>query len=255
MGVALTQLSKGDVLLSLFLTVASNILGILTIPMLIELYITSGNVVINSSNLAYKLSISVLTPTIAGMFLRQCSRYIPEFTKEYKQQLSMISSAALMVIVWLTLSKSQATILQQNVGEIFLVLLANIIIHTFFLLANYFFLRYALPTAFSLEQIIAVVIMASQKSSPVALSVINSITTSPRERGLLIIPCLLGQISQILIGSMVSNRFAFLVTNSKLEENRSPGGVISMQAVIPDDENEACEDTYVAVRPIEEVEL
>jgi predicted Na+-dependent transporter len=66
--------------------------------------------------------------------------------------------------------------------------------------------------------------MASQKSSPVALSVITVIASGTK-RGLLTIPCILGQLGQIFIGSILVNRLAKwaegpIVSDVKLENKQ-----------------------------------
>ena len=55
---------------------------------------------------------------------------------------------------------------------------------------------------------IAVLIMSSQKSSPVALAVISYITQDPSKKGLMAIPCVIGQLTQIFIGSYLAKVLA-----------------------------------------------
>ncbi len=58
-------------------------------------------------------------------------------------------------------------------------------------------------------------VMSSQKSAPVAVTVISYITPDPAIQGLLAIPCVVGQISQIFVGSAVAPYFAKQVDAAK----------------------------------------
>lgn len=53
------------------------------------------------------------------------------------------------------------------------------------------------------REAIAVFIMGSQKSAPVAVTVIMYITTDTRQRGLLSVPAIIGQLTQIFVGCAV----------------------------------------------------
>ena len=55
---------------------------------------------------------------------------------------------------------------------------------------------------------VAVVIMSAQKSAPVAVTVITYITRSGTQQGLLAIPALVGQLTQIFIGSALARNLA-----------------------------------------------
>ena len=60
---------------------------------------------------------------------------------------------------------------------------------------------------------IAVVIVASQKSAPVAVTVISYITGDVSAQGLLAIPAIVGQLTQIFMGSAISTLVAKYVSD------------------------------------------
>lgn len=218
-GVALTQLSKGDQVLSLFLTVVSNLLGIVTVPFLLGIYLRNSALVkIDPVKLAFKLTITVLIPTLFGMFIRKVIPSVPTFTKNYKTELSLLSTFNLVMIVWMALSTARNILFVQNPGEIFFVIAVAIIMHVFYLSVNALVVsKYVMNIP--VKQAIAVIIMASQKSSPVALAVITGIpTANTQQKGLFAIPCIVGQLSQIFIGSFLAKKLAAWVTSSE-EEN------------------------------------
>lgn len=62
-----------------------------------------------------------------------------------------------------------------------------------------------------LEDGIAALIMSSQKSAPVAVTVISYLTTDAVQQGLFAIPAVIGQIAQIFIGTVLAKLFSNLV--------------------------------------------
>ncbi len=207
-GVALTQLAKGDQILSLLLTVVSNFLGVITVPFFLGIYLNnSSSISVDPVVLAFKMTITVLIPSIAGIAARKFIPFVPAFTKDYKTQLSMISTSNLVMIVWMALSSARNTLLAQNVGQILLVIAIAIIQHSFYLCYNGFMAsKYVFN--FPMKQAISVIIMASQKSSPVALAVITSLAVDAQVKGLYVLPCIIGQLTQIFMGSFIAPRLA-----------------------------------------------
>ena len=60
----------------------------------------------------------------------------------------------------------------------------------------------------SYPEAVATVVMSSQKSAPVAVTVISNIAQGTAAIGLLVIPCVIGQIAQIFMGAALSPLFA-----------------------------------------------
>jgi len=82
--------------------------------------------------------------------------------------------------------------------------------------------------------------MVSQKSSPVAITVISYITDNMAQKGLFVTPCIIGQLSQIFIGSLLARYFAHLVEKYEKpvlpvgkEEEEEEGGRGSGGPVLP----------------------
>lgn len=83
-GVALTQLATGDVMLALILTVLTNSLGTLTTPFLLKIYLNSNNnneFHFDSFGLFVNLIIEVLIPTVIGIAVRY---YIISLEAQFK---------------------------------------------------------------------------------------------------------------------------------------------------------------------------
>ncbi|KAF6235189.1 SBF-like CPA transporter family-domain-containing protein [Scenedesmus sp. NREL 46B-D3] len=169
-GVALTAACKGNQALALLLTVATNLLGIVTVPYELRLVLSTGGVStvsVEPGSLVVKLLLTVLAPSVMGKLARDLSKPVQRFVTRHKIPLSLFSTLNLACIVWQTLSGARQTLLQQ-------------------------------PEA------AAVLIMSSQKSAPVAVTVITYLTPSLTQQGLMAIPCILGQLAQIFIGSALA---------------------------------------------------
>jgi SBF-like CPA transporter family (DUF4137) len=63
-----------------------------------------------------------------------------------------------------------------------------------------------------LPEAIAIVIMASQKSAPVAVTVILYITSDASIQGILALPCVVGQIAQVFVDQPIAHYLAALVS-------------------------------------------
>jgi sodium/bile acid cotransporter 7 len=220
-GVALTHASKGNVALSLLLTITSNLLGVITIPLLLSLYV-SQSCTINTSDLALKLCINVLIPSICGIFLRAKSKYISQFVTNYKVNLGLVSTFNLIVIVWMAISSTRHILLTGSILQIIYVILIASSMHILYLVLNGIIAIYIIKL--SLPEAISVTIMCSQKSSPVALAVISYISVdNSGNSGAYAVPCIIGQLLQIFIGSFVSTYFS---THGTESEKHSTDNVI-----------------------------
>jgi sodium/bile acid cotransporter 7 len=115
-----------------------------------------------------KLILTVLVPSVLGKLARDLSKPVQRFVTRYKTPLSLFSTLNLACIVWQTLSGARQTLLQQPFVAVLLVVLASSVLHFVMLAFNGLVVRYLLRLPF--REAVAVLIMASQKSAPVAVS-------------------------------------------------------------------------------------
>ncbi|KAF8065642.1 BASS4 [Scenedesmus sp. PABB004] len=206
-GVALTAAAKGNQALALLLTVATNLLGIVTVPYELRLVLSTAaggsSVSVDPANLVVKLLITVLVPSVLGKAAREASARVRAFVTRFRTPLSLFSTLNLACIVWQTLSGARGTLLQQPFTAVLLVVLASAALHVAMLLLN---AAAVWGLRLPLREGVATVIMSSQKSAPVAVTVISYLTPDLKTQGLLAIPCILGQLGQIFIGSALAAR-------------------------------------------------
>jgi sodium/bile acid cotransporter 7 len=211
-GISMTQRSKGNVGLAIALTVVSNALGVALLPLWLKALLSGGSETstgLGSMNAAQtgmliaKLAVNNLLPTLIGKALREVSpKRIAPFADRNKQWLGVISNGCLAVVIMMSIAGARDQLLETALGTFIVVVLLAIGYHVLFLLLNalalYPILRVPPPEA------AASLILASQKSAPVALTAIGFLTTNPTAQGLLAVPCVIGQLGQVFLGHPVT---------------------------------------------------
>jgi len=189
------------------LTVVSNILGIVTCPFMLKFLFRSSSSSfggIDPIDLSIKLAVTVLAPTIIGYALQTQSQHIRGFVKKHKVALSLFSSTNLQLMVWQNLSGARDLLVRQSPVNISIVVFAGIMVHLAYLALNLGLLRLIPKRMLSTKEAIAVLIMASQKSAPVAITLLSYITKDAAVIGLASIPAIVSQLAQIFIGSFMA---------------------------------------------------
>ncbi|WIA38882.1 hypothetical protein OEZ86_002156 [Tetradesmus obliquus] len=155
------------------------------------------------------LTIFTLVPTTLGVCvsLAQSAKGnvgLAIFLTVASNVVGVISSLcrSLAFIIWQTLSSAREYIVNSSFGAMLLVFVSALLIHVIYLVFNAVavkLLRVPVPEA------ISTIIMASQKSAPVAVTAIAYITTDPVAQGLLAVPAVTGQLLQIFIGQPLAH--------------------------------------------------
>lgn len=208
MGIALVDQAGGNTTLALLLIITSNLFGILTVPFAVKLILGSqSEASIDAIQLLLKLLLSILTPLILGKILMEFSTRIQKFVMRWKKVLGLVNNGACVTIVWLSLSRSRKQLLEQRVTDVLTLLLLCCCLHLTLLFVNY--------TVCSILKLpgrekMAVVILSSQKTFPVALAVISYLDPDEvGELGLLTIPCIIGQMTQLFLDSLVLSKWKY----------------------------------------------
>lgn len=167
---------------------ATNLLGIVTVPYEFRLVLrsvpTTTVVSVDPQNLVVKLLLTVLVPSVIGKLARDLSKTVCSFVTKHKTALSLFSTLNLAAIVWQTLSGARDTLLQQAFTAVLLVVVLSAGLHVVLLALNAVVVsRYVLRLPF--REAVAVLIMSSQKSAPVAVTVISYLTPNLTQQGLM----------------------------------------------------------------------
>ncbi|GBF93964.1 sodium Bile acid symporter family [Raphidocelis subcapitata] len=210
-GISLVTSAKGNVAQSILLTVATNTIGVIAIPLWLKATLQAGkggvdDVTINFLDIFVKLLLSFFVPTMIGKAVRELLPPAKRFAQAHKQALGIFANTNLALLIWQTISASQSIIINTPFGTMLLVILSTLLVHTIYLIFNAAvvlgLLRLDLPEAS------CILIMASQKSAPVAVTVITYIAQRDDTQGLLAVPCVIGQLVQIFVGQPLAHYLA-----------------------------------------------
>lgn len=210
-GIALTRLAGGNSALALAMTVISSLLGILIVPFSISKFIAAGvGVSVPAKQLFRNLVLSLLVPLIIGKVLRESSEGLASAADQNRKLLSMISAILLSLVPWIQVSKSRSLLLSVQ-PAIFLVAVAmGAMLHVLLLAFNALAIQVlstmtgGKKSAFAQkDNNIALLLVASQKTLPVMVAVVDQLGGAFGEPGLLVLPCVAAHLNQIIIDSFL----------------------------------------------------
>eukprot|EP01024_Parvocaulis_polyphysoides_P049047 TRINITY_DN471_c0_g1_i10.p1 TRINITY_DN471_c0_g1~~TRINITY_DN471_c0_g1_i10.p1 ORF type:complete len:427 (+),score=41.90 TRINITY_DN471_c0_g1_i10:121-1401(+) len=217
-GATLAMQANGNYALALMITVSSNVLGVITVPFVLKLILEGvvQGLQIDAIQLLTQLLSTILFPLIVGKIFRHLHRNIMNFGKKYKSELSLINNGSLVMIVWQTISESQQTIINTNLISILLLILSGILMHLVFFGFNYMVVKII---GWGEKEKRAVLLIASQKTLPVAVTIISYFGASVGNKGLITLPCILAYLAQLFIDSFVVSRWTANDAKSLINQN------------------------------------
>ncbi|XP_027163949.1 probable sodium/metabolite cotransporter BASS4, chloroplastic isoform X2 [Coffea eugenioides] len=180
-GIALTRLAGGNSALALAMTVISNLLGILIIPFSISKFIASGvGVSVPTEQLFRSLILTLLVPLILGK------------------------------VPWIQVSRSRTLLLMVKPAVFFLAVWMGVLLHALLLVFNGLAIHIlsticgGSKSAFAKkENTSALLLVASQKTLPVMVAVVEQLGGAFGESGLLVLPCVAAHLNQIVVDSFL----------------------------------------------------
>ena len=201
----LTAQARGNVALALLLTVLTNIVGIFTVPFVLAHLLSSlGQVELSAGDLFAKLCLSILLPLGVGKYLR---RFAVDWINAQRSRLTLASNAALISIPWMKFSESSGQLAQVEPMSLLILVVSGLAIHALYLLLNGGACVLLRIEAAARK---AVVLMASQKTLPVAMTVLAFLpesAVSPEQKGLIAIPCIVFHLGQIFADAVIATRW------------------------------------------------
>ncbi len=132
-GVVITEVSRGNAVLALFLTIFLNLLGIFTMPFVLDFCLkAAGPIDIDQTALLMKMLFFVLLPFVIGKIGRNLSR------KEGISSLwSYVNSSCVILIVYSSIATSKSAFAGLTPSDYGLILASVAIIHLLLLLINW----------------------------------------------------------------------------------------------------------------------
>ncbi|XP_074290086.1 putative sodium/metabolite cotransporter BASS4, chloroplastic [Silene latifolia] len=212
-GVSLTQLAKGNFALALAMTVISNLLGILVVPFTVSKFVGAGvGISIPTEQLFKSLVITLLIPLILGKVLREAVDGVGKFADNNRKLLSITSAVFLSLVPWIQVSKSRSLLMMVNPTGFLLAIGLGAVLHIVLLVFNALAIKTlsllsgGKKSIFSNRQnAIAFLLVASQKTLPVTVAVVDQLGGAMGASGLLVLPCVAAHLNQIILDSFLVN--------------------------------------------------
>merc|ERR1719162_2932761 len=153
----------------------------------------------------WELLLLTLLPLCIGMSLRRLVGPLRELAKKYKKPFGLGQNSCILFVVLLNISKARDDLIDAAPADLADCLTLAASVHLVYRIIGYF-----AATAANLEpkDWVTIVLMCSQKSLPVCVSVMASLPAELRSRsGLFIIPCIMAHAAQLIIDSMLAVRW------------------------------------------------
>jgi sodium/bile acid cotransporter 7 len=205
-GITMVTQARGNVSLAILLTVVTNIVGVFTMPFTVSyIFSSTKHLDLHPLSMLWKLMLQTLTPLLFGMSLRQFIPAVQKFATQHKKPFGLTQNTCVLIVVWLMMSAAQSKIVSTPLLDILVVLVLANLVHVVF--------RVVAALASNLARLperewVTIVLMGSQKSLPVSVSVLSALPALMQpETGILIVPCIMAHASQLVIDSMLAVRW------------------------------------------------
>lgn len=206
-GIVMTQIAGGNVPKALFLTILLNLVGIFTIPFMLQLTLESvGIITISPWPLLTQLILIVLIPFVVGMVLKLVV-HIP--TRHWL--LRYLPSFCVVGTVWMSVSASADTLREINLVLLLLMVVGGFAVHGTLLLLCWLS-RYVYQPEPSEWR--ALLFTASQKTLPVAIGVLTALH---QPIGLAMVVCIVFHFMQLFIDSIIASKMGQLQKKGELD--------------------------------------
>jgi sodium/bile acid cotransporter 7 len=161
----------------------------------------SGQVDLSAVDLLLKMCYSILLPLAVGHGVQ---RFVVGWVQRHRGSLMLVSNAALITIPWMKFSESAERLGKIGLLSLAAVVLGGLLVHVVFLGLNYVAGR-----ALRMEPAVrrAVVLVASQKTLPVAMTVLAFLPLPAEVKGLVAIPCVLLHLGQIFLDAFLATHW------------------------------------------------
>jgi len=194
-GVVITEVSRGNTVLALFLTIAINIIGIFTVPFVLDISLNAaGSIDIDQTALLLKMLYFVLLPFVIGKTIRNVSG-----KKMVSPLWSYSNSSCVILMVYSSAASSHVSFSNLAGTDYSLIFTAVALVHILLLAINYLTGKgLKLNSADSK----AILFVTSQKTLPIALAVLANINF---ETGSAIVVCLAFHFFQLFVDSALAS--------------------------------------------------
>jgi len=204
-GIVMTGIAGGNVAKALFLTILLNLIGVFTVPFMLQLTLDSvGIISISPLPLLTQLILIVLIPFLVGMSLKWVA-HIPS----RHWFLRYLPSSCVIATVWMSVSASADTMKELDLQLLLLIVVGAIAVHGALLLLCWLSRYLYRPDR---GEWIALLFTVSQKTLPVAVGVLAAMN---QPIGLAMVACIVFHFLQLFIDSIIASRMGRILTSEE----------------------------------------
>ncbi|XP_022747813.1 probable sodium/metabolite cotransporter BASS4, chloroplastic isoform X3 [Durio zibethinus] len=194
-------------------TTLSSGVALTQIPFSISKFIAVGvGVSVPTSQLLRSLVFTLLVPLILGKVLRESFKGLANFVDHNRKLFSKISAVFLSLVPWMQVSRSRSLLLMVKPAVFIVAIGMGTLLHLILLAFNALALRSLSAVSGGSKSIFAkkenaqaALLVASQKTLPVMVAVVEQLGGAFGESGLLVLPCVSAHLIQIILDSFLVN--------------------------------------------------
>ncbi|KAL8218329.1 hypothetical protein R6Q57_021702 [Mikania cordata] len=220
-------LAGGNSALALAMTVISSLLGILIVPFSISKLIAGGvGASVPADQLFKSLVVTLLIPLIFGKVSRESFKGVADFSDSNRKLLSNLNALLLSMVPWIQVSRSRPLLLAVKPAVFLVAVVMGALLHLILLIFNALSIQILCSVSGGSKSVFAkkenacaLLLVASQKTLPVLIAVVEQLGGIFGESGLLVLPCVAAHLNQIIMDSFfVSfwNKKEQSVSNAKM---------------------------------------
>lgn len=192
--------------LALLLTTSTNLLAVATVPFSTSLLFSSaaGGLRLDPVPMLVKLLLTILLPLAVGKAAQLWPPVAPAVAR-HRTATKLAASFLLVLVPWMNVSASAGKLSLLDAGQTAALFGLGAAAHAVYLAVNA-----ALCWAAGVQgpQRRSVIILASQKTLPVAVAVIDFLPGAVGAKGLMVIPCIVFHFTQICIDACIAANWA-----------------------------------------------
>lgn len=199
-GVVMTGQAGGNMAHALFVTILSNCIAIISIPVVLPLLLLflelETSLFIDQKAIFIKLLLVVLLPLLTGLILNKA---LFSFTSDQKKKLGLINQFVVICVIYMSLSSARQILIDKS-GTFFWILPLVIVFHLILLVLSFYCTRFLNIGRARRE---SVIFMGSQKTLP--LAVMLQLTCFP-EYGTALLVCVVHHIIHLMIDGFIAGK-------------------------------------------------
>jgi predicted Na+-dependent transporter len=206
-GVIFTREAHGNGSLALLLCVGTTLLSIPIMPLTIPFFALSGDAAgFDTANFLLNLCLTILLPLAVGKGAKELLPTVNTLVQRHSNFMKYVSSAALLLLPFIQVSRSHDEIAALSFGSLLLTLIEGSVAHVVLLAANVVVCRYG-SSLLHLDEgkRRAIIMCCSEKTLAIAVAVLPLMSYSEERKGVLAVAIVIAHLTQIVMDGLLAS--------------------------------------------------